>query len=149
MTPIFAPRQLLCIVLVSYIHVTMQNRHTIAMDGGSADYAGAVICPYILYITDFCSSTMAPAGDGQQVMDRKSKCRADRMSMSDPNKVTSMQQCKTGLALHFSPTETTQAYMETLNQQLDKHGRPVAIYSDKHSILSGGLSTQFPPDKGG
>ena len=43
---------------------------------------------------------------------------------------------KTGLALHFSPTETTQAYMETLNQQLDKHGRPVAIYSDKHSILS-------------
>ena len=55
--------------------------------------------------------------------------------------------------------------METLNQQLDKHGRPGAIYSDKHSILSGGLSTseglpmssplsgglstQFPPDKGG
>ena len=39
------------------------------------------------------------------------------------------------LALHFSPTETTQAYMETLNQQLDKHGRPVAIYSDKHSIF--------------
>ena len=23
--------------------------------------------------------------------------------------------------------------METLNQQLDKHGRPGAIYSDKHS----------------
>ena len=39
------------------------------------------------------------------------------------------------LALHFSPTETTQAYMETLDQQLDKHGRPVAIYSDKHSIF--------------
>ena len=40
---------------------------------------------------------------------------------------------KTGLALHFSPTETTHAYMETLNQQIDKHGRPAAIYSDKHS----------------
>ena len=39
------------------------------------------------------------------------------------------------LALHFAPTETTQAYMETLNQQLAKHGRPAAIYSDKHSIF--------------
>ena len=25
------------------------------------------------------------------------------------------------------PTETARAYMETLNQQLDKHGRPVAM----------------------
>ena len=32
--------------------------------------------------------------------------------------------------------------METLNQQLDKHGRPVAIYSDKHSI-----SGQSPPER--
>ena len=40
---------------------------------------------------------------------------------------------KTGLAVHFSPTETNQAYMEILNQQFDKHGRPVAMYSDKHS----------------
>ncbi len=39
------------------------------------------------------------------------------------------------LALRFAPTETTQAYMETLAQQLDQHGRPVAIYSDKHSIF--------------
>ena len=39
-----------CIVLISYIHVTMQNRHTTTMNGGSADYAGAVICPYVLYI---------------------------------------------------------------------------------------------------
>ena len=29
----------------------MQNRHTTAMEGGSADYAGAIICPYILYIS--------------------------------------------------------------------------------------------------
>ena len=39
------------------------------------------------------------------------------------------------LALRFAPTETTRAYMETLAQQLDQHGRPVAIYSDKHSIF--------------
>ena len=39
------------------------------------------------------------------------------------------------LALRFAPTETTQAYRETLAQQLAKHGRPVAIYSDKHSIF--------------
>lgn len=39
------------------------------------------------------------------------------------------------MALHFAPTETTQAYMETLSTHLDQHGRPVAIYSDKHSIF--------------
>ena len=39
------------------------------------------------------------------------------------------------MALHFTPTETTQAYMKTLRGYLSKHGRPVAIYSDKHSIF--------------
>jgi predicted DNA-binding protein (UPF0251 family) len=37
--------------------------------------------------------------------------------------------------LHFSPTETTQAYMETLSTYLEQHGRPVSLYSDKHSIF--------------
>ncbi len=53
-----------------------------------------------------------------QVMDRKSKCRADRKSMSDPNKLHPCNDAKTGLALHFSSTETTQAYMETLISSL-------------------------------
>lgn len=39
------------------------------------------------------------------------------------------------LALRFAPTETTQAYMETLRDYLAQHGRPVAFYSDKHSIF--------------
>ncbi len=39
------------------------------------------------------------------------------------------------MALRFVPTETTDAYMETLSEYLDHHGRPVAIYSDKHSIF--------------
>lgn len=39
------------------------------------------------------------------------------------------------MALRFVPAETTQAYMETLEQYLDQHGRPVALYSDKHSIF--------------
>ncbi len=39
------------------------------------------------------------------------------------------------MALRFVPTETTQAYMETLRDHLKRHGRPVAIYSDKHSIF--------------
>ncbi len=39
------------------------------------------------------------------------------------------------MALCFVPTETTQAYMETLGDHLKQHGRPVAIYSDKHSIF--------------
>lgn len=39
------------------------------------------------------------------------------------------------LALRFAPAETTQAYMETLGVYLRQHGRPVAFYSDKHSIF--------------
>lgn len=39
------------------------------------------------------------------------------------------------MALRFAPAETTQAYMETLREYLDTHGRPVALYSDKHSIF--------------
>lgn len=39
------------------------------------------------------------------------------------------------LALRFAPAETTQAYMETLGHYLGEHGRPVALYSDKHSIF--------------
>jgi len=39
------------------------------------------------------------------------------------------------LALRFAPAETTQAYMETLDVHLRQHGRPVAFYSDKHSIF--------------
>ena len=39
------------------------------------------------------------------------------------------------MALRFAPAETTRAYMETLRAYLAQHGRPVAIYSDKHSIF--------------
>lgn len=39
------------------------------------------------------------------------------------------------LALRFVATETTEAYMATLRTYLDHHGRPVALYSDKHSIF--------------
>jgi len=39
------------------------------------------------------------------------------------------------LALRLVPVETTQAYMETLAGYLAVHGRPVALYSDRHSIF--------------
>ena len=39
------------------------------------------------------------------------------------------------MALRFVPAETTRAYMETLGQYLRHYGRPVALYSDKHSIF--------------
>ena len=39
------------------------------------------------------------------------------------------------LALRLVPAETTQAYMETLAGYLDAHGRPVALYSDRHGIF--------------
>ena len=48
--------------------------------------------------------------------------------MSDPNKLHLGNDAKPAY-----DAEITQAYMETLNQQLDKHGRPAAICSDKHS----------------
>jgi len=38
-------------------------------------------------------------------------------------------------ALRFVPSETTQAYMETLQTYLQAHGRPAAFYSDRHSIF--------------
>ena len=39
------------------------------------------------------------------------------------------------MALRFVEAETTEAYMRTLRGYLDQYGRPVAIYSDKHSIF--------------
>lgn len=39
------------------------------------------------------------------------------------------------MALHFTLTETTQAYMEALDRDLKQYGRPVALYADKHSIF--------------
>ena len=39
------------------------------------------------------------------------------------------------MALRFVPAETTQAYMDTLQMYLAQYGRPVAIYSDQHSIF--------------
>lgn len=39
------------------------------------------------------------------------------------------------MALRFVEAETTEAYMSTLRGYLDQHGRPVAVYSDKHSIF--------------
>ena len=55
------------------------------------------------------------------------------------------------LDLQFSPSETTQAYMTSLRRYLKHHGRPVALYSDRHSIftvnkedsVSGEQVTQF------
>ena len=55
------------------------------------------------------------------------------------------------MALRFAEAETTEAYMRTLRGYLDQHGRPVAIYSDKHSIFRvnqkdrEGDLTQFTP----
>lgn len=39
------------------------------------------------------------------------------------------------MALQFVLAETTQAYMETLQKYCQQYGRPVSLYSDKHSIF--------------
>lgn len=39
------------------------------------------------------------------------------------------------MALHFAPTETTQAYMTVLGDYLAHYGRPVSLYSDRHGVF--------------
>ena len=39
------------------------------------------------------------------------------------------------LALRFVSAETTEAYMGVLRGYLDGHGRPVAVYSDRHGVF--------------
>ncbi len=39
------------------------------------------------------------------------------------------------MALHFVPSESTFSYFEALERYLRAHGRPVAFYSDKHTVF--------------
>ena len=39
------------------------------------------------------------------------------------------------MALHVSPTETTEAYLTALKQYVLAHGIPLALYSDRHGIF--------------
>ena len=39
------------------------------------------------------------------------------------------------MSLKFTPSETTKAYMQTLEAYLHQYGRPAALYSDKHGIF--------------
>lgn len=55
------------------------------------------------------------------------------------------------MEMRFVPSETTEAYMGCLRRYLSRHGRPVCLYSDKHSVFrvnqedaeSGEQLTQF------
>jgi transposase len=38
-------------------------------------------------------------------------------------------------ALHFAPSETTRAYLTALRSHVLAHGRPLALYSDRHGIF--------------
>ena len=49
------------------------------------------------------------------------------------------------MALRFAAAETTQAYMETLRTYLSRHGRPVALYSDRRSIFRAAFSGSIIP----
>jgi hypothetical protein len=39
------------------------------------------------------------------------------------------------MQLHFVPTESTFAYFEATHAYLERHGKPVAFYSDKASVF--------------
>ena len=39
------------------------------------------------------------------------------------------------MTCHFSPNESTESYMHALSYYLDLHGRPLALYSDKHGVF--------------
>ena len=41
---------------------------------------------------------------------------------------------KTAVA-KFMPTETTEGYLKLLKEHLEKHGRPLGLYVDKHSVF--------------
>ena len=49
------------------------------------------------------------------------------------------------MALRFVSAETTQAYMQTLRAYLSRHGRPVALYSDRRSISRAAFSGSIIP----
>lgn len=40
------------------------------------------------------------------------------------------------MQMRFIPSESTFTYFEALGGYLEQHGRPVAFYSDKHSIFA-------------
>ena len=49
---------------------------------------------------------------------------------------------------HFEPVESTQAYLSALQDYITRHGRPAALYSDRHGIFTkhnpeDGVPTQF------
>lgn len=46
------------------------------------------------------------------------------------------------LALHFAPVEDTWGYLALLDRHLEAHGRPEALYTDRHSIFR--ATTQSP-----
>ena len=48
------------------------------------------------------------------------------------------------MTLRFVPAETTEAYMTALRACLREHGRPVALYSDRHSIFRDSNSEDAP-----
>lgn len=37
---------------------------------------------------------------------------------------------------HFAPVESTQAYLSALQDYITRHGRPAALYSDRHGIFT-------------
>ena len=39
------------------------------------------------------------------------------------------------LAMHFKPTESTQAYFECAKKYLQKYGRPLSFYNDRHGVF--------------
>ncbi len=48
------------------------------------------------------------------------------------------------MGLHFSPPETTEPYIATLQQYLQDHGRSVSVYSDRHGIFRPVEDTEAP-----
>ncbi len=51
------------------------------------------------------------------------------------------------LDLQFHPSETMQAYMEGLRRYMARHGRPVALYSDRHSLFASGQKSTESGDR--
>ena len=156
-----------CIVLISYIHVTMQNRHTVH------SVHNQFFAPRQLLL--HCSNKLHPCNDAKSAYDRhgRRKCRLRRSSYLAPvhpvHKSRHLQRFCDGARNPRSACVTcgkplrvwlfywVPAFAGTtagLNRLCNKPslGRVTCGNPNPQppkSPLSGGLSTQFPPDKGG
>jgi hypothetical protein len=60
--------------------------------------------------------------------------------------ITLIDDATSSLMARFYPSATTEAHMDLVGRWLRRHGRPLAVYSNRHSIFEPQDKGQAPPD---